>query len=118
MSIFQPAIVPPASGWSALIRLVLALPLLLAVPPARAQMEPQIGQAPPRGRSTPSNPPRTLKLSPKARVTPLAAPDPVIPIGAIRPFIEHAYVLDAKEIEGGPLCGRLSGPASPGRDRG
>ena len=82
--------------------LVLALPMLLAVPPALAQMEPQIGQAPPRGSTAPSNPPRTVKLSPKARVTPLAAPDPVIPIGAIRPFIEHAYVLDAKAIEQAP----------------
>ncbi|MFZ1575767.1 MAG: LysM domain-containing protein [Chromatiaceae bacterium] len=104
MSIFQPAMSRQPPGGTILIRLALALPLLLAVLPAQAQMEPQIGQEPlhPRGGSPSKNPPRTVKLSPKARVTPLAAPDPVIPIGAIRPFIEHAYVLSAKEIEQAP----------------
>ena len=102
MSIFQPAIARQRPGGATLIRLVIALALLLTLVPARAQMEPQIGQEPPRGQSTTSNPPRTLKLSPKARVTPLAAPDPTIPIGAIRPFIEHAYVLDAQEIKDAP----------------
>ncbi|MGB4334429.1 MAG: hypothetical protein WBJ41_06265, partial [Chromatiaceae bacterium] len=94
MSIFQPALFQPSVGGMRLIRLALVLPLLLAIPPGRAQMEPQIGQAPPRGGSADKKPPRTLKLSPKMRVTPLEAPDPVIPIGAIRPFLEHAYVLD------------------------
>ncbi|MBP9604783.1 MAG: LysM domain-containing protein [Chromatiaceae bacterium] len=102
MSIFQPALFQPSLGGMRLIRLALVLPLLLAVPPGRAQMEPQIGQAPPRGGSADKKPPRTLKLSPKMRVTPLEAPDPVIPIGAIRPFLEHAYVLDAREIEQAP----------------
>jgi hypothetical protein len=102
MSIFQPALFQPSLGGMRLIRLALVLPLLLAIPPGRAQMEPQIGQAPPRGGSADKKPPRTLKLSPKMRVTPLEAPDPVIPIGAIRPFLEHAYVLDAREIEQAP----------------
>ncbi len=104
MSIFQPAMSCLRLGGATLIRLALALLLILAGIPARAQMEPQIGQKPtPSQGSTPSKtPPRTIKLAPKMRVTPLKAPDPVIPIGAIRPFIEHAYVLEAKEIEQAP----------------
>ncbi len=64
MSIFQPALSRPSLGGTRLIRLALVLPLLLAITPARAQMEPQIGREPPRDGAVGNNPSRTLKLSP------------------------------------------------------
>ena len=45
---------------------------------------------------------RTVKLSPRVRVTPLDLPVPTIPIGAIAPFLSRPYVLDKPEIENAP----------------
>jgi hypothetical protein len=45
---------------------------------------------------------RTVKLSPRVRVTPLKEPVPTIPIGAIRPFLTRPYVLDKAEIDSAP----------------
>jgi hypothetical protein len=45
---------------------------------------------------------RTVKLSPRVRVTPLKEPVPTIPIGAIRPFLTRAYVLDKADIDAAP----------------
>ncbi len=86
------------------IRLSLVILLVLAGTPVGAQMDPPSSpqSLPSQARSTSKKPPRTVKLSPRIRVTPLKIPDPVIPIGIIRPFIEHAYVMDAREIEQAP----------------
>lgn len=54
------------------------------------------------GGSAAAKPLPTLKLSPKARVTPLEAPEARIPLSAIRPFLEYAYILDRDEIEQAP----------------
>jgi len=45
---------------------------------------------------------RTVRLSPRVRVTPLQAPVPTIPIGSIHPFISRPYVLDKDEIDASP----------------
>jgi len=45
---------------------------------------------------------RTVKLSPRVRVTQLQAPVPTVPIGSIRPFLTRAYVLDKAEIDASP----------------
>ena len=54
------------------------------------------------GGSGAAKPLPNLKLSPKARVTPLEAPEARIPLSAIRPFLEYAYILDRDEIEQAP----------------
>ncbi len=59
-------------------------------------------QGGPAGGSGAAKPLPTLKLSPKARVTPLEAPEARIPLSAIRPFLEYAYILDRDEIEQAP----------------
>jgi hypothetical protein len=45
---------------------------------------------------------RTVKLSPRIRVTPLKEPVPTIPVSAIRPFLTRAYVLTKAEIDAAP----------------
>jgi hypothetical protein len=45
---------------------------------------------------------RTVRLSPKVRVTPLEDPVPTIPVGLIRPFLSRPYVLDKAAIERAP----------------
>ncbi|MEA3274580.1 MAG: LysM peptidoglycan-binding domain-containing protein [Pseudomonadota bacterium] len=45
---------------------------------------------------------RTVRLSPRVRVTPLVEPIPTIPIGAIRPFLSRSYVLNKAQIEKAP----------------
>jgi hypothetical protein len=45
---------------------------------------------------------RTVKLSPRVRVTQLQQPVPTIPIGIIRPFLTRAYVLDKAEMDAAP----------------
>ena len=44
----------------------------------------------------------TVKLTPRARVTPLDAREPPIPLSAIRPFLANVDVLDRDQIEGAP----------------
>jgi len=45
---------------------------------------------------------RTVKLSPRVRVTPLQMPVPTIPLGSIQPFLTRPYVLDKAQIEAAP----------------
>jgi len=45
---------------------------------------------------------RTLKLTPRTKVSPLAVPQPEIPFSAILPFVEEAYVLEPEEIDQAP----------------
>jgi hypothetical protein len=45
---------------------------------------------------------RTVKLSPRIRVTPLKEPVPTIPVSVIRPFLARAYVLTKAEIDAAP----------------
>jgi hypothetical protein len=45
---------------------------------------------------------RTVKLSPRVRVTPLKMPVPTIPLGAIAPFLTRPYVLEREEIDAAP----------------
>ena len=45
---------------------------------------------------------RTVRLSPRVRVTPLEAPIPTVSIGSIRPFITRSYVLDREQIDASP----------------
>ena len=45
---------------------------------------------------------RTVKLSPKVRVTPIEQPVPTIPIGSIRPFLTRPYVLSKDQIDAAP----------------
>jgi hypothetical protein len=45
---------------------------------------------------------RTVKLSPRVRVTPLKMPVPTIPLGSIQPFLSRPYVLDKAQIDAAP----------------
>ena len=45
---------------------------------------------------------RTVRLSPRVRVTPLKEPIPTIPVGDIIPFLTRPYVLDKAEIDAAP----------------
>jgi len=45
---------------------------------------------------------RTVKLSPKIRVTAIEEPVPTIPVGAIQPFLSRPYVLSRSQIDGAP----------------
>jgi hypothetical protein len=45
---------------------------------------------------------RTVKLSPRVRVTPLKIPVPTIPLGSIQPFLTRPYVLDKAQIDAAP----------------
>jgi hypothetical protein len=45
---------------------------------------------------------RTVRLSPRVRVTRLEMPVPTIPMGAIRPFITRPYVLGRDQIDAAP----------------
>lgn len=45
---------------------------------------------------------RTVRLSPRVRVSQLQAPVPTVPIGSIRPFLSRPYVLDRAEIDALP----------------
>ncbi len=56
--------------------------------------QPRVGRAP--GQL------RTVKLSPRVRVTPLQKPIPTIPIGTIHPFLTQPYVLEREEIQAAP----------------
>ena len=87
-----------ASAWG------LTLSLTLASPVVPAQMEPQIGPPPTgaEGQAGWQGGLRTLKLTPRTKVTPLEVPEPEIPLSAIRPFIEHSYVLQQEEIDQAP----------------
>ncbi len=99
MSIFE-----TAACWRVRTGGIALVLFALATRPAVAQIEPNLDQAPLP--STTGHPqayaPRALKLSPPARITPREARDPAIPIGAIRPFLKHAYVMSRDEIEKAP----------------
>lgn len=45
---------------------------------------------------------RTVKLSPRVRVSKLDAAVPVIPVGAIRAFLTRPFVLEAEEVDRAP----------------
>jgi hypothetical protein len=45
---------------------------------------------------------RTVKLSPRVRVTPLKVPVPTIPLGTIGPFLTVPYVLSKEQIDAAP----------------
>jgi len=45
---------------------------------------------------------RTVKLSPRVRVTPLRAPVPIIPLSAVGPFLTRPYVLSRQQIDAAP----------------
>jgi hypothetical protein len=45
---------------------------------------------------------RTVKLSPRVRVSALEMPVPTVSVGTIRPFITRPYVLDRKQIDDAP----------------
>ena len=45
---------------------------------------------------------RTVRLSPRVRVTPLKTPVPTIPVGAIMPFLSRPHVLDRAQIDAAP----------------
>jgi hypothetical protein len=45
---------------------------------------------------------RTVRLSPRVRVTRLEMPVPTIPIGTIQPFLSRPYVLEREQIDASP----------------
>jgi hypothetical protein len=45
---------------------------------------------------------RTVRLSPKVRVTPIEEPIPTIPLGSVLPFLTRPYVLDKAQIDQAP----------------
>ena len=75
----------------------------LALAQSQPGLDPGAGRAAgAAGGAMAARPLPTQKLSPKARVTPLEAPEARIPLSAIRPFLEYAYILDRDEIEQAP----------------
>ena len=75
----------------------------LALAQSQPGLDPGAGRAAgAAGGAMAARPLPTQKLSPKARVTPLEAPEARIPLSAIRPFLEYAYILDRDEIERAP----------------
>jgi hypothetical protein len=45
---------------------------------------------------------RTVKLSPRVRVTPLKVPVPTVSVGSIKPFLTRPYVLQRTQIDASP----------------